>query len=299
MSQRHISSITLGTAQLGLPYGVANRKGQPSFPEASAILDAAVAGGVTVLDTAQAYGQSEAWIGRWLSGMNSPPVIVTKIPHIDASGAAAGKAVSAAIDRSTRALGQQSLDLLLTHSETDLLRKDIASAFETAARDGRIAGYGASVYSPDVALLLLDQVPISALQVPSSVVDQRFLKAGVFEKATQKGVRIFIRSAFLQGALLMSPAELPGHLSPMAAMIEKLREFSHDIDRPLHEILLVAMRDIAGVASVVIGVESTEQLPPHLKAIRAAPLGANSTQTLFSIADGLPDTIINPARWPK
>lgn len=44
--------LTLGAVQLGLPYGVANATGIPSGEEASAILDAAMAGGIEVIDTA-------------------------------------------------------------------------------------------------------------------------------------------------------------------------------------------------------------------------------------------------------
>lgn len=57
----------VGTAQFGLPYGIANRVGQPSVREVCDILACAVRGGATTLDTASEYGESEAVLGRVLS----------------------------------------------------------------------------------------------------------------------------------------------------------------------------------------------------------------------------------------
>ena len=53
----------LGTVQLGLPYGVGNRTGQPSQQEAVRIIAAACEAGVNCFDTAAAYGTSEQVLG--------------------------------------------------------------------------------------------------------------------------------------------------------------------------------------------------------------------------------------------
>lgn len=46
-----MAALALGTVQLGLPYGAANATGMPTEDEAVAMVTAAVAGGVTSLDT--------------------------------------------------------------------------------------------------------------------------------------------------------------------------------------------------------------------------------------------------------
>src|SRR5688500_5343857 len=80
------SSLTLGTVQLGLDYGIANRDGRPGEAEAEAILETAITGGITTLDTARAYGEAEAVIGRWLAHVQCTPVsIVTKFPALPAA----------------------------------------------------------------------------------------------------------------------------------------------------------------------------------------------------------------------
>ena len=52
----------LGTAQLGLAYGVANTTGRPDFHQAVRLIAAAAEGGVNCFDTAAAYGDMR--IGR-------------------------------------------------------------------------------------------------------------------------------------------------------------------------------------------------------------------------------------------
>jgi aryl-alcohol dehydrogenase-like predicted oxidoreductase len=53
------SRIALGTVQFGLHYGVGNFEGKTDSIEVSKILNTAYCEGIRVLDTAQAYGDSE------------------------------------------------------------------------------------------------------------------------------------------------------------------------------------------------------------------------------------------------
>ena len=54
----------MGTAQLGMAYGVANLAGRPSAAQASALIATCVARGITWFDTAEAYGDSELVLGQ-------------------------------------------------------------------------------------------------------------------------------------------------------------------------------------------------------------------------------------------
>ena len=75
-----ISAMSLGTVQLGMNYGIANNAGKPSEETAFAILRTALEKGVTSLDTARGYGDSEEVIGRFLrTWEGEAPVITTKI----------------------------------------------------------------------------------------------------------------------------------------------------------------------------------------------------------------------------
>ena len=56
--------VCLGTAQFGLSYGVTNTSGQVDEQEVRALLDEASSAGLSIIDTAQAYGDAEAVLGR-------------------------------------------------------------------------------------------------------------------------------------------------------------------------------------------------------------------------------------------
>jgi len=58
--------MVVGTAQFGMPYGIANQNGQMNFSDISMILDLAWGNGINSLDTAKAYGEREASIGKYL-----------------------------------------------------------------------------------------------------------------------------------------------------------------------------------------------------------------------------------------
>ncbi len=74
-----LRKLAIGTAQFGLRYGVANSAGQVAPAEAAKILARAREAGVTALDTAIAYGNSEEVLGAiGVSGWR----IVSKLPPL-------------------------------------------------------------------------------------------------------------------------------------------------------------------------------------------------------------------------
>ena len=59
------NKLVLGTAQLGLNYGVANKTGKPTQNKAFEIMKYAVENGINYFDTAYNYGNSEIIIGKF------------------------------------------------------------------------------------------------------------------------------------------------------------------------------------------------------------------------------------------
>ena len=55
--------VCLGTAQFGLPYGVTNTSGQVNELEVRSLLFEASKAGLSLIDTAQSYGNAEAVLG--------------------------------------------------------------------------------------------------------------------------------------------------------------------------------------------------------------------------------------------
>ena len=58
------SKIALGTAQLGLNYGIANRKGKIAQSEMRKILKMAIKNNINTIETAESYGNCEKKLGK-------------------------------------------------------------------------------------------------------------------------------------------------------------------------------------------------------------------------------------------
>ena len=88
-----VGEMTLGTAQLGLKYGVANRTGKPNRETATSMVRDAIGHGVTTLDTARAYGDAEEVLGQSLTGAwRSRAEVITKLDPLAGLSALADRA---------------------------------------------------------------------------------------------------------------------------------------------------------------------------------------------------------------
>ena len=75
-----MSKLVLGTVQFGLQYGV-NSAGRPSEEAVKSILAEAAKGGITILDTSSAYGNSEEILGECITADENFK-IVSKYPKV-------------------------------------------------------------------------------------------------------------------------------------------------------------------------------------------------------------------------
>jgi len=92
-----MSLLVFGAVQLGMQYGVANSTGKPDFDLSKKMLEAAIDSGVSVIDTASAYGDSELTIGRSLDEVSKSRIsIITKLDPLENLPSHASHSVCAA-----------------------------------------------------------------------------------------------------------------------------------------------------------------------------------------------------------
>ena len=72
------SKLILGTVQFGLNYGINNIVGKPSKKNIKSILDSAYNNGIQLLDTAEAYGDSQNKIGEYHNNSTNKFNVITK-----------------------------------------------------------------------------------------------------------------------------------------------------------------------------------------------------------------------------
>ncbi len=123
-----------------------------------AVLDAFVAGGGTMIDTADVYsawvdghsgGESEAMIGEWLktSGKRDDVLIATKVGMLPGEGGEklAPARIAAAAEASLKRLGTDRIDLYYAHQDDESVPQDeVLAAFGTLVDAGKVRVIGAS-----------------------------------------------------------------------------------------------------------------------------------------------------------
>ena len=288
------ASIALGTVQFGLDYGVSNPDGRTTAEEVAKILCAADDYGIRFLDTAAAYGESEAVLGQVMD-TGADFSIITKTPVLDHS-ADLREQVHRSFQRSLARLRQRSVYGLLAHRCDDLLADDgdrFYSALCELKENGSVANIGASIYSPDQAEALLQLYKIDIVQLPLSILDQRMLKSGVIEHLAAEGVEVHVRSCFLQGVILMAPADLPPHLQPLAPKLTRFQCAMTEAGMtPLAGALAFA-RHCPGVRAVVVGVCSKTQLDE----IAAAAIARFPAAVPIDVIAEDDTALIDPRNW--
>jgi spore coat polysaccharide biosynthesis protein SpsF (cytidylyltransferase family)/aryl-alcohol dehydrogenase-like predicted oxidoreductase len=292
--------LVLGTAQLGMAYGVVNASGQPDRATARAIVETAWSLGVREFDTAQSYGDSEEVLGRALKdlGLSGQARIVTK-PHPDTDHLDP-EALARSVERSAAALGQAGFGLLLHREELlDLWERGLGDSLQNIVCAGLASRVGVSVYSPGRALQALRLDGISMVQVPANILDRRFERAGVFDLAAGLGKTVYVRSVYLQGLLQgLRPGDVPGPMRFAEPVLRDFRALAARAGVAPGRLALWYVKRAYPKAKIVFGAELPAQVRQNV-----ADWSAQLPQALLDEARGLfaevDERILNPCLWPR
>ncbi len=286
-----MNRLALGTVQFGLPYGIANKAGQVSRAEAKAMLQLATTHGIDTLDTAIAYGDSEACLGD--VGTQDFKV-VTKLPALPDTCSDVKVWVAQQVNASLLRLGVKEVYGLLLHRSGQLLGSNGAALFqalEDLKSNGLVQKVGVSIYSPSELDTLTLHYHFDLVQAPFNLVDQRLYKSGWLQRLKDDGVEIHTRSAFLQGLLLMSLADVPSKFSPWVNLWQIWHSWltAHDISAL--QASLAFPLSFPEIDRVVIGADSVSQLS---QIISATKWPANISLPNLQCDD---EGLINPVNW--
>ena len=283
--------LALGTVQFGLDYGVANTSGRVTVQEAGAILQHAQACGLDTLDTAIAYGDSEAVLGqlgieRWNT--------VTKLPAVPDDCQDVAQWVYEQIQQSMARLGVRQLHGVLLHRPAQLFEKmgpALYGALKSVKAQGKTRKIGVSVYGPAELDVLFDAYALDLVQAPLNILDRGLVKSGWAGRLHDAGVEVHTRSAFLQGLLLMPATQRPGKFNPWANV---WRAWDRWLEQEGFTPLQACLRYVSNLPQidrVVVGVDTAAQLQQIVQA-------ADGKLPILPEFPDLQDTrLINPASW--
>ena len=294
-----VSRLALGTMTFGL---------QTAEDEAGRILDAALAAGVTLIDTADVYpiggtletvGRTEEIIGRWLGGRRQQVVVATKaagkVGPAPWDQGVSRKHILDAVEHSLRRLRTDYIDLYQTHwddPETPL--DETLEALDSLVRSGKVRYVGVSNFLAYRLALALGRADVRGLARPVSVQPRYNLLFRQFERellplAAEQALGVLVYNPLAGG--LLTGKHRPGappegtrftlgtvagryqerywHEREFAA-VEELKRASDEHGLPLATLAVAWVLANPAVTSVLLGASRVEQLEQTLAAADAA-----------------------------
>jgi aryl-alcohol dehydrogenase-like predicted oxidoreductase len=297
--------LVLGTVQLGMNYGVANRTGQPVIAQSIAMVETAWTQGIRYFDTAQSYGESERVLGCAFKALHieNEARVVSKL-SIDASASQLNKLVCNSVQNSIENLGVPRLEGLLVHNAAGIRswHNGLGLSLLEMQRVGLTKYIGASIYTAEEAATCLDNLDISMLQLPFNIFDQNAYQKNIFTLARKRGCILHVRSIFLQGLLLMEPAEFPPFLKSAVPLATKFADLCRRVGLSKKIVALAYAYWRSRPFPLVVGADTPSQVLENCENMKfVLTFGEDCLGQLACQIDNefwvQDTTIVNPAHW--
>lgn len=301
-----ISKLSLGTAQLGFDYGIANVGGKPNLDKSFEILKTAINAGINCFDTAPSYGDSEEIIGSFVGDISDgeSPIICTKL-KIDFDDSADSveiyQQVKKNVEDSMRRLRINKIPILLLHSASNMTDNDglVLQSLIRLKDEGMVDKIGVSVYSPVEVIKAIDLGVFDAIQIPINIFDHRLIDCGILNSLKQHDFIVFARSIFLQGLFFLDPNALPENLKLAREPIIALKKLAQKYEIGIAEMAVAFVRDLPEISSLVIGAENSTQVLDNCDLIECPKLSDELKDEILNVFSDLPEKIINPSLWSQ
>lgn len=293
MRYRPLGSSGLTVSVVGL--GTNNIGWRLDAEATRSVVDAAQEAGITVIDTADIYGEgvSETFLGQALAGRRDQFVIATKfghqgvsMPYGPAAGARAGRAyIRRAVESSLQRLGTDYIDLYQLHTADPVTPlEETVDALDDLVRAGKVRYVGHSNLSaPQVAEFAATSsrrsaTPFISAQHRWSLL-HREVEAELVPTALRHGLGILPYSPLANGMLtgkVRRGAELPAGsrvakrpetvTEDLLDRIEALISWAQARDRTLLEVAVGWLAAQPGCGSVIAGATSPAQVKANAQA---------------------------------
>lgn len=297
-----LSALSLGTVQLGMNYGINNTSGKPDEALAFRILDTAKSRGVTALDTAGLYGDSEVIIGKWLKKIpeSERPFVMTKGKHLDHSSLdALRSSVKEQVESSKKRLGLDTIPLFMLHSCDEYLddEENVKKVFNELKENGDIRFCGVSAYAHH-DYFRIAKSEFDAVQIPVNVFDRRQIDNGGIQSLVDSGMMVFARSVYLQGLVFRTPETLDPRMEFARGTLETFRSFCEKYGLTPAELAVAFVLSLPGIVSLTLGSERPEQVEQNADLVENAPrLTKEQLTELKEAFSNVERRVLDPSMW--
>lgn len=292
-----LDRLAVGTVQFGIDYGISNKSGMTHELEVAQILDYAFQQGIRMLDTAPSYGKGEDVIG--LTTKDYSFKIVTKTPVFKKSiiEKTDAECLISTFHNSLKKMSQLKLYGLLIHHAGDLsaVNGDLLwHAMTTLKESGFVEKIGVSIYSPKDIDLILDKYTPDIVQLPTNVLDQRFLINGYLKLLKKRDIEIHCRSVFLQGLLLMPLSEIPNYFDPIKPILKMYHEDVKTFGMTPVMAALGFVYNQPEIDCIIVGVNNKCHMEEIIEAVNALEDKSALNYSKYAVND---ENIVNPSLW--
>ncbi|MEE8057916.1 MAG: aldo/keto reductase [Pseudomonadales bacterium] len=247
----NVSPIGLGTVKLGRDQGVKYPENFtiPDDKTASDLIALAHDLGINLIDTAPAYGNSEARLGTLLKGQRQDWVICSKVGEEYANGKSifdfSAQHTRSSIERSLQRLNTDFIDIVLVHSDGHdvhiINNEDVLAELEKCKQDGLIRAFGVSTKTVDGGLLAAEKTDAVMVTYNLDYSDEE----AVIHYCEQNQKGLLIKKVFASGHLCQESED------PIQKSMDFI--FSH-----------------AGVSSAIVGTINPNHLRSNVTAVNKA-----------------------------
>jgi aryl-alcohol dehydrogenase-like predicted oxidoreductase len=250
--------LVLGSAQIGMDYGLLNKK-KISRKEFKKIEVLALKANIKFIDTAINYGDSENIIGNSkLRNLH----IITKIKLPNKKNIHIRNWVLKEISNSLNRLKIDKIYGLLVHDYKDLLGKQGRSylLFLKELKRKKIIKYiGISIYNSEEIKKIWKFWKPDLVQVPFNPLDNRILDSGWIDLLKKFKIKIFVRSVFLQGLLINEHSSYIINKSYII-LLNKFKNWCYKKNITLLQACLHFVKQFKKIDYLVIGFNNYNQL---------------------------------------
>ncbi|MEV0065580.1 aldo/keto reductase [Amycolatopsis sp. NPDC050768] len=284
-----VSALSLGAMNFGAI-------GRTTQDDATTIVDAALEGGINVVDTADMYGtgESEVMVGKAIAGRRDDLVLATKaaMPMGDERNhrGSSRRWLVTELDNSLRRLGVDHVDLYQIHRwDPATSDEETLSALTDLQRAGKIRYFGSSTF-PAYKIVQAQwaarehHLSRYVTEQPSYSILQRGIEADVLPMTAEYGLGVLAWSPLASGWLSGAVREgreittsrsrvlpqrfdltLPANQARLDA-VERLAKVAADAGLTLIQLALGFVTAHPAVTSAIIGPRTLEHLRSHLAA---------------------------------
>lgn len=291
-----LSKMILGTVQLGIPYGINNVNGKPTYEQAMEILDYAYQHGVDCLDTASAYGDSENIIGDYIRKNNRQFKVCTKFPADIRS-----KEMVGYCEQKIEDFGINEIYVYYLHRFEQCKDKEIMSELCRLKELGKILKIGVSIYEPQELVYITNCLSdvIDVVQIPFNLLDNgRWLSAGILENAVKNRIEIYSRSVYLQGLLLAAKTSDKVIDMGVQRVLGKLSDIAEQRSMHMDELAVAYVNSIGEISNILVGCETINQLIRNVQIFENDyHLTKKIKKTISTLVADVGIDVVDPRKW--